>query len=107
MAEVDVYMALAEARKKHPQQRLGQLIWNAMALSKQWRAPEANQLFYIEDEKLSSALEKMEYKPTKPQNKKGSSEADSKLMHEIILDNLPLFHMLADNGKTRQKKPES
>lgn len=100
-------IALAEAHKKHPQQRLGQLIWNAMALNNHWRAPEATQPFQIDDRQLVAALDNMEHKPKKLQNKSGSSEADLKLIDEIILDNLPLFHMLADNGKTRRKKPAS
>ncbi len=77
-----------------------------MALNNYWRAPEANQLFQIEDHEIIAALDNMEQKLKKPQNKSGSSETD-KLMDEVILDNLPLFHMLADNGQTRQKKPQS
>ena len=40
---------------------------------------------------------------------RGGSNGDEKLTTsaEVILDNLPLFHMLADNSKTRQKKTAS
>ena len=41
---------------KNPDLRLGQLIWNAMAKKDEWKAPEGNALFYIEDEDLEEAL---------------------------------------------------
>lgn len=101
---VDVLVALAEYRKKYPDLRLGQMIWNAMALNRRWKAPEANQLFYIEDQQLVTALKNMECKLGKSRKKYNSSKADLKLMDKIVLDQLTLFLKLIDNCKT---KPQS
>lgn len=47
---------LIEARRRFPELRLGQLIWNALALAGYWKAPEGNGFFNITDDKLDDAL---------------------------------------------------
>lgn len=50
---------LSQAKAKYPELRLGQLLWNLLAKENKLKAPEANSLFYIEDEELSKLLQKM------------------------------------------------
>ena len=38
------------------EQRVGQFIWNALAKAGKWKAPEANALFYLEDDDLEHLL---------------------------------------------------
>jgi len=38
------------------EQRIGQFIWNALGHAGMWKAPEANALFFITDEKLEQCL---------------------------------------------------
>lgn len=39
-------------------QRFGQIIWNAMAEGGYWESPEANDLFFIENEEFKKILKK-------------------------------------------------
>jgi hypothetical protein len=48
--------ALTELKERCPQQRIGQILWNAMGKAGRWTAPEANSLFFIEDEELAKIL---------------------------------------------------
>jgi hypothetical protein len=59
LAGVDVLKVVAEIREKHPDQRLGQLLWNALSLGGYWMAPEANKLFYMDDKELITNLKIM------------------------------------------------
>ena len=53
-----ILKAIEKIWEKHPDLRLGQLIWNSMAGVGKWNAPEANPLFFIEDEDLEKMLKK-------------------------------------------------
>ena len=44
-------------RKNHNDVRFGQWLWNLMNKHGYWEAPEANALFFIEDEELAKLLE--------------------------------------------------
>lgn len=43
-------------RKTHRDLRFGQDLWNKMNAKGKWEAPEANALFYIEDDELATLL---------------------------------------------------
>ena len=49
--------ALKDKQKMHGE-RIGQFVWNALAYSGYWKAPEANNLFFISDEELVYILNK-------------------------------------------------
>lgn len=45
-------------RKNNRGLRFGQWLWNAMAEAGKWESPEANRLFFIEDDELVKLLKK-------------------------------------------------
>jgi hypothetical protein len=45
-----------EDRRDRGDMRIGQVIWNALAKAGRLKAPEANSLFYIEDDDLERLL---------------------------------------------------
>lgn len=48
--------AIKNWRKNHGDMRFGQFLWNGMNAVGKWEAPEANPLFFIEDDKLAEIL---------------------------------------------------
>jgi hypothetical protein len=43
---------------KNKDERIGQTIWNAMNQAEKWETPEANALFFIDDDELLDILKK-------------------------------------------------
>ena len=45
-------------RKTHEGQRMGQWLWNLMNWGGHWESPEANALFFIEDDELADLIKR-------------------------------------------------
>lgn len=52
----EIKKAILNWRKNHQDLRFGQWLWNKFAEKGLWQAPQANALFYIEDEDLVKLL---------------------------------------------------
>jgi len=49
---------LEKNEKVYKGERIGQFIWNFMAEAGYWESPEANPLFFIDDEDFTQAMNK-------------------------------------------------